>query len=158
MDTAAAIVKENFRYFGYGYLPSPQAAVPNVDLTFYSFRIMVMAGGYLLALFVLVLFLCYRRTEVLEKAWLCWLGMISVAVVWVCSQSGWVLAEAGRQPWVIQDLMPVTAGISGIPASSVQLTFWIFAFIFTALLIAEISIMLRYISSASKTNIEKHSL
>ena len=155
MDTAAAIVKENFRY---GYLPSPQAAVPNVDLTFYSFRIMVMAGGYLLALFVLVLFLCYRRTEVLEKAWLCWLGMTSVAVVWVCSQSGWVLAEAGRQPWVIQDLMPVTAGISGIPASSVQLTFWIFAFIFTALLIAEISIMLRYISSASKTNIEKHSL
>lgn len=158
MDAAAARVKENFRYFGYGYLPAPEAAVPNVAMSFYSFHIMVMAGGYLLALFLLVLFLCYRRTAILEKPWMCWLGMISIVVVWVCSQAGWVLAEVGRQPWVIQDLMPVTAGISGIPASSVELTFWIFAAIFTALLIAEISIMLRYISSASKTNIEKHSL
>ena len=66
--------------------------------------------------------------------------MISIAVVWVCSQAGWVLAEVGRQPWVVQDLMPTNAAISDIPASSVQLTFWIFAFLFTALLIAEISI------------------
>ncbi|MCM1066770.1 MAG: cytochrome ubiquinol oxidase subunit I [Muribaculaceae bacterium] len=154
MAAAAAKVKENFAYFGYGYLPSPEAAVPNVSMTFYSFRIMVMAGGYLLALFVLLLFVSYRRDSVLEKAWLCWLGMISVAVVWVCSQAGWVLAEVGRQPWVIQDLMPTNAAISGIPASSVQFTFWLFAAIFTGLLIAEISIMLRFISSASKTNIE----
>lgn len=155
MNAAALKVKENFRYFGYAYLPSPDAAVPNVDICFYSFHIMVMAGGYLLALFLLVLFFSYRRTAMLEKTWMCWLGIISVAVVWVCSQSGWILAEVGRQPWVIQDLMPVTAGISGIQASSVELTFWIFAAIFTALLIAEISIMLRYIASASKTNIEQ---
>ena len=94
--------------------------------------------------------------SVLEKPWLHWIGMLSIVVVWVCSQSGWVLAEVGRQPWVIQDLMPTGVAISGIPASSVQLTFWIFAAIFTALLIAEVSIMLRYINSASKTNIETH--
>ena len=94
--------------------------------------------------------------RVLERPWLHWLGMLSVAIVWICSQSGWVLAEVGRQPWVIQDLMPTGVAISGIPSSSVQLTFWIFAAIFTALLIAEISIMLRYINTASKTNIEKH--
>ena len=154
MDAAAAVVKENFDYFGYGYLPAPEAAVPNVDMTFYSFRIMVMAGGYLLILFLLLLFVSYRRPEILEKPWLCFLGMLSVIVVWVCSQSGWVLAEVGRQPWVIQDLMPTTAAISGIPTGSVKLTFWLFALIFTGLLIAEISIMLRYISTASKTDIE----
>ena len=69
-------------------------------------------------------------------------------------QPGRVVAEVGRQPWVIQDLMPTSAAISDIPASSVQITFWIFAAIFTGLLIAEISIMLRYISSASKGDIE----
>lgn len=65
------------------------------------------------------------------------------------------MAEVGRQPWVIQDLMPTTAAVSGVPSGSVQLTFWIFAAIFTALLIAEISIMLRFIYNSSKQNIEK---
>ena len=154
MTAAAAQVKENFPYFGYAYLPSPQAAIPNVAMTFYAFHIMVMAGGYLLLFFLVMLFLSYRRTELLENKWLCFIGIITIAVVWVGSQAGWVLAEVGRQPWVIQDLMPVTAGISDIQASSVKFTFWMFAVIFTALLIAEASIMLRYISSASKTDIE----
>lgn len=151
---AAGEVEENFKYFGYSYLPSPEAAIPPVAMTFYSFRIMVMAGGYLLLLFAIMLFVCYRKTRWLEKAWLLWAGIISVAVVWVCSQAGWIVAEVGRQPWVIQDLMPTTSAISDIPASSVQLTFWIFAAIFTGLLIAEVSIMLRFIASASKSDIE----
>lgn len=152
--TAASEVEENFKYFGYSYLPSPKAAIPPVGMTFYSFHIMVFAGGFLLLLFIVMLFVSYRKTEVLEKAWLHWVGIISIAIVWICSQAGWVVAEVGRQPWVIQDLMPTSAAISDIPASSVQITFWIFAAIFTGLLIAEISIMLRYISSASKGDIE----
>ena len=58
------------------------------------------------------------------------------------------------QPWVIQDLMPTGVAISAVPEGSVKFTFWMFAAIFTALLVAEISIMLRYINSASKKNIE----
>lgn len=154
MAAAAAVVKENFAYFGYGYLPAPEAAVPDVSLTFYSFHIMVILGGYLLAFLLLMLFLSYRRPEILEKPWLCYIGMLSIAVVYVCSQAGWIVAEVGRQPWVIQDLMPTWAAISGIQSSSVKLTFWLFAAIFTGLLIAEISIMLRYIASASKKEIE----
>ncbi|MDE6121051.1 MAG: cytochrome ubiquinol oxidase subunit I, partial [Muribaculaceae bacterium] len=154
MEFAASQVKENFQYFGYAYLPSPRAAVPPVGMTFYAFHIMVFAGGFLM-LFLLVMAAASRlRPEWLKKPWLCWLGIASVAIVWICSQSGWVLAEVGRQPWVIQDLMPTTAAISGIPTSSVKLTFWIFAALFTGLLIAEMSIMLRYISSASKKDIE----
>ena len=158
-DTAAAAqaatdVEENFKYFGYSYLSSPEAAIPPVGMTFYSFRIMVMAGGYLLLLFVVLLFLSYRKTQYLEKPWLNWVGILSIAVVWICSQAGWIVAEVGRQPWVIQDLMPTNAAISDIPASSVQITFWIFAAIFTGLLIAEISIMLRYIAASSKNDIE----
>lgn len=154
MDSAAKVVKDNFKYFGYAYLPSPEAGVPNVPMSFYAFHIMVVLGGYLLALFAVMLFLSYRRTSLLDNRWLCLAGIVSVALVWICSQSGWVLAEVGRQPWVIQDLMPTWAAISGIQSGSVRLTFWMFAAIFTGLLIAEISIMLRYISSASKTDIQ----
>ena len=102
-----------------------------------------------------MLFVCYRRTAVLEKTWLHWVGIISIPIVWICSQAGWVVAEVGRQPWVIQDLMPTRAAISDVTTGSVQLTFWIFAVLFTMLLAAEISIMLRYIYKASKNNIEQ---
>lgn len=156
MERAAKAVADNFAYFGYGYLKNVEDAVPPVGITFYSFHIMVLTGGFLFVFLLLILYLTYRKSTLLEKSWLQLLGIISVAVVWVCSQSGWVLAEVGRQPWSIQDLMPTGVAISDIPASSVQLTFWIFAALFTALLIAEISIMLRYISNASKSNIEKH--
>lgn len=129
--------------------------MPPVALTFYSFHIMVLLGGYLLVFFILVLAASYWRTPLLEKPWLHWVGILSIPAVWICSQAGWVTAEVGRQPWTIQDLLPVNAAISDVPASSVQLTFWIFAAIFTLMLAAEISIMLRYISKASKTDIMK---
>lgn len=154
MDAASAKVAENFKYFGYSYLSSPEDAIPPVGMTFYAFRIMVIIGGALLALLVLFTALSYVKTSLLEKWWVNWLGIISIALVWICSQAGWIVAEVGRQPWVIQDLMPTNAAISEIPVGSVQLTFWIFAFIFTALLVAEISIMLRFLASASKQNIE----
>ena len=154
MAAAQAEIDANFKYFGYGYLSSPEDAVPDVPLTFYSFRIMVMTGGYLLLLFVVLLFVSYRKTSVLEKGWLHWVGILSIPVVWICSQAGWIVAEAGRQPWVIQDVLPTGAAISDIPAGSVATTFWIFAVLFTLLLFAEISIMLRFISKSTGSDIE----
>ena len=74
--------------------------------------------------------------------------------MWVCSQAGWIVAEVGRQPWTIQDVLPVNAAISDISSTSVQITFWMFAVLFTLLLIAEISIMLRQIGKSAKTDIE----
>ncbi len=155
MEAATETLKAHFADFGYGYLQSPEAAVPPVALTFYSFHIMVLLGGYLLVFFLLMIFVSYRSTVMLEKSWLHWVGIISIPLVWICSQAGWVTAEVGRQPWTIQDLLPVNAAISDLPVGSVQLTFWIFAAIFTLMLAAEISIMLRYISRASKTDITK---
>ena len=73
------------------------------------------------------------------------LSMISVPFMWVCSEAGWAVAEVGRQPWTIQDILPTVAAISDIPASSVMVTFWMFAAVFTILLVAEVSIMSRYV-------------
>ena len=58
-------------------------------------------------------------------------------------EAGWIVTEVGRQPWVIQDLMPVMAAASKIDASSVIITFTLFAALFTVLLIAELMIMTR---------------
>jgi cytochrome d ubiquinol oxidase subunit I len=63
---------------------------------------------------------------------------------------GWVLAEMGRQPWIIQDLMPVSAAVSQIGSGSVITTFILFAVLFSILLIAEISIMIRQIKLGPK--------
>jgi cytochrome d ubiquinol oxidase subunit I len=51
----------------------------------------------------------------------------------------------GRQPWAIQDVLPVQAAVSALPTSSVVITFFLFLALFTALLVAEIRIMLNQI-------------
>ena len=154
MEDALARIDANYKYFGYGYLDTPEDAVPPVAITFYAFRIMVMIGGYLLLFFLLAIAATTWKLKWLEKPWLHWVGIVSIPLVWICSQAGWVVAEVGRQPWVIQDLMPTNAAISEISAGSVQLTFWIFAILFTAMLVAELSIMFRYIGSSSRKDIE----
>lgn len=154
MTAAASDLKDAYRYFGYGYLESPYDAVPPVDLTFYAFHTMVLLGGYLLLFLVVAGWAVWKRREWLSKGWLQIAGMLTVPLVYVCSEAGWVTAEVGRQPWIIQDLMPVQAAISDIPTSTVILTFWLFAIMFTAFLAAEVSIMVRQISKGSKTDYE----
>lgn len=154
MDAARAELADNFKYFGYGYLNSPEEAVPPVALTFYAFHLMVIAGGYLLLLFVVIAFASWRKkVNLLTNKWFCIVGLISIPVVWICSEAGWVVAEVGRQPWTIEGLLPVNAGVSAISVSSVKTTFWMFVVVFSGLLVAEISIMLRQISMRSKTDI-----
>lgn len=153
MAAAAEAIKADFKYFGYGYLDSVDEAVPPVALTFYAFRVMVMGGGYLLAFFLLMLFISYRKPAVMEKKWIGVLGLLTIPIVWIVSEAGWVTAEMGRQPWTIEGLLPTRAAVSHISAGSVQLTFWMFVVVFVGLLVAEISIMTREIAKASKRDI-----
>lgn len=153
MAAANKLLRADFPYFGYGYMESADEAVPPVALTFYMFRVMVIGGGYLLLLFCVTLFLSYRRPNILSNKWMTLAGMASIPIVWCVSEAGWVTAEVGRQPWTIQDLLPCRAAISGISAGSVQLTFWMFVVVFAALLIADISIMLREIAKATRRDL-----
>ncbi len=153
MKEAAERLNKDFANFGYGYLQSPNDAVPPVALTFYAFRVMVMAGGYLLAFFLAALFMCYRKPEWFDKKIVLIGGLATIAIVWICSEAGWIVAEVGRQPWVIQDLMPAHAAVSAIGSGSVQLTFWIFVAVFTLLMCAEIGIMVTQIKRDSKRDL-----
>ncbi|MBQ8423394.1 MAG: cytochrome ubiquinol oxidase subunit I [Coprobacter sp.] len=143
-DEAAMRLNANYADFGYGYITDVNQLIPHVPLVFYSFHIMVILGGYFLLLFIVILILLYRKTVARYK-WLLWIFVASLPLGYVCLQSGWIVAEVGRQPWVIQDIMPTFAAISRVETSAVQTTFWLFTAIFTVLLIAEISIMIKQI-------------
>lgn len=148
-DTTAAslareTLNENVAYFGYGYIKDPNHLVPNVDLTFWAFRIMVGLGGYFILFFGLMLFLA-NKDKLDNKRWLQWLAVWTIPLGYIAGEAGWVVAEVGRQPWAIQDMLPVGAAISKLQTSSVQLTFFIFLLLFTVMLIAEINIMLKAI-------------
>jgi cytochrome d ubiquinol oxidase subunit I len=132
-------------YLGYGYLKSPKEAVPNIPITFYSFHIMVGLGVWFLTLFILALYFVLKR-DIIKHRWLLWAMLLTIPLGYVAQEAGWIVAEVGRQPWAIQDFLPVGMATSNIASSSVMITFWLFAILFTALLIAEIKIMLKQIS------------
>jgi cytochrome bd ubiquinol oxidase subunit I len=142
-------IEDNFRYFGYAFLKSPEDAIPNVQLSFYSFHLMVILG-FLFILICLLTISFSMGGKLLSNRWLLWLMMFCIPLAYIASESGWVLAEIGRQPWIIQDLMPVSAGVTQISTGSVLTTFILFAVLFTTLLIAEISIMIRQIKTGPK--------
>lgn len=140
-----------FRYFGYGYLNAPGDIVPNVPMVFYSFHIMVGLGFFFIFFFFLVLWFTVKN-KIDSKKWLLRLSLLTMPLAFIASQAGWIVAEVGRQPWVIQDLMPTVAAVTRLDASAVQLTFILFAIIFTTLLVAEISIMVKAIKTGPKDN------
>ncbi|MBT4527708.1 MAG: cytochrome ubiquinol oxidase subunit I [Deltaproteobacteria bacterium] len=137
--------KENEKYLGYGYLDSSEEAVPPVPLTYYAFRVMFILGSFFPLLFAAFLFFTMKNT-VAEKKWLLPFGLIAGLLGIFASQSGWIVAEVGRQPWAIKGLMPVKVATTNLTAGNIQVTFALFLIVFTLLLIAEIKIMLKQIS------------
>ncbi len=140
-----AVLKENMPYFGYGYIKDKSSLVPNVPLMFWSFRIMVGFGCVLVLSYIVMFYRTWRRKHNDAPAWFNLALMCTVPMAYLASQAGWVVAEVGRQPWTIQDLLPVGAAISKVSTGSVQTTFFIFLVMFTVLAIAEVGIMLKAI-------------
>ena len=138
-------------FLGYGYLNTPEEAVPPVALSFYSFHVMVALGSLFPLIFLAYLYFAKKGT-LEQKKWLLGFGTITYFLGVIAGQAGWIVAEAGRQPWTIQGLLPVTIARTSLTAGTVQTTFFIFLFLFTALLIAEISIMLKQISIGPEEN------
>lgn len=131
-------------YFGYGYLSSPENLVPNVPVVYWAFRLMIGLGSFVVLIFLLALWLGYKQQ--LERFKLFhYAALLALPCVYIAGQCGWIVAEVGRQPWAIQGLLPVNAGVSSLSSGHVVATTCIFAVIFTALLVAEIRIMLRAI-------------
>ena len=151
MIKAKNLLEANMNFLGYGYLEKPTDAVPPVGITFYSFHVMVALGSYFIALFFVVMYLCMANNiENFKK--LLWLCVWTIPLGYIAAEAGWIVAEVGRQPWAIQDLMTVGVGATNLGSVNVKISFTLFALLFTALLIAEIKIMLKQI----KIGFESH--
>ncbi len=154
---ALKIFEDNFEHFGYGYYfgNDPHLLIPDVKITFYAFHTMVGLGFYFLLFFVLIFLFAYKN-KFQKRKWLLWLAVWTVPLPYIAQQTGWIVAEVGRQPWVIQDLMPNIAAVSQIDKSNVQITFFLFFAVFTALLIAEFKIMFTQIKKANDLDINEN--
>jgi cytochrome bd ubiquinol oxidase subunit I len=138
-----------FRYFGYAFIDRPEQVIPEISGAFYSFHLMVILGFLFIMIFSVALYLLFKG-QLSRNRWFLWVALLSIPLPYVASELGWILTELGRQPWIIQDLMPVSVAVSQISSTSVMTTFILFAVLFTALLISEVSIMVKQIKTGPK--------
>ena len=171
LNSQLSILNANMQYFGYGYLRDKSEAVPPIPINFWAFRIMVGLGCVFILYFLVLLLLIYdipflsvftRRLlasigllpETMADAprqltglpsWHYWAAIALVPLAYIASECGWLVAEFGRQPWTIQDMLPTWAAVSDLNAGSVALTFILFLILFTTMLAVEINILLKQI-------------
>ncbi len=141
---AKKILDENMQYFGYGHIKNPEDVVPPIGITFYAFHVMVLLGGWFIFLFAIILYLATKK-DIADYRLMLKAALWSLPLGYIAAEAGWIVAEVGRQPWAIQDLMPVGIAATKISTTNVQVSFWMFAILFTLLLIAEIKIMTKQI-------------
>lgn len=154
-DSVAAARKtldENIEYFGYGYIGSKEELVPPTGLVYWAFRAMVGIGFFLMLLMAVVLW-AERKQRLAGMRWLQWTALLSIPLVYIAGQAGWVVAEVGRQPWTIEGLLPVKAAVSSVSAENVKTTFFLFVAIFTLFLIIELRILVRAIKKGPEKEI-----
>jgi cytochrome d ubiquinol oxidase subunit I len=106
---------------------------PPVSQVFQTYHLMVALGMFFIALTLFSLYLLIRK-QLFNKIWLMKLWVIAVVLPVVANQSGWVSAERGRQPWIVQDLLRTSDGLSKSVTAPEVLTSLILFFIVYALL------------------------
>jgi cytochrome bd ubiquinol oxidase subunit I len=105
----------------------PKDERPPVLLTFLSFRVMVALGTYFALMMVIGIFLWKR---LLENPWYLKLMMLSIPLPFLAHSTGWVLAEVGRQPWIVYGLMKTSDAVSPIAASQVAVSLVAFILVY----------------------------
>ncbi len=151
-QAALDTLNQHQAYMGYGYLQHKAQLVPPVGLVYWSFRLMVGFGSFLFALLIVLGWMSHKQ-KLHNQRVLLWLGVAAIPMVYVAGQAGWIVAEVGRQPWAIQDLLPVGVAVSQLSATNVMVTFFLFLTLFTLLLIAEVRIMCKAISNYNQNEV-----
>lgn len=117
--------------------------VPNVPVLFWSFRAMVLMGFFFIALFISALVLTSKHK--FDCRWFLWIAFLSFPLPWVAAELGWVVAEMGRQPWVIEGILPTFMGTSSGTTVDLYTSIGGFVLLYTSLAIVEIYLMIKYI-------------
>ncbi|MFT0212391.1 cytochrome ubiquinol oxidase subunit I [Pseudomonas sp. F1_0610] len=120
-----------------------QDSIPHVATVFWSFRVMVGSGFLMLVLFAWAFWASTRRNQD-RKKWLLRFAVLSLPLPWLAAQTGWIVAEVGRQPWTIAEVLPTHLSTSTISVSSITGSLVALIAFYTILLIIEMYLMIRF--------------
>ena len=120
--------------------------IPGVNIMFWSFRAMVGCGVALLAIFALSLFYSAKNL-ITERRWLLKASFFALPLPWIACELGWMVAEYGRQPWSIYEILPVHLSTSTLSVGSVMGSLVGFVLLYSALLIAEMWLMIKLVKT-----------
>ena len=117
--------------------------IPNVATVFWSFRLMVASGFLMLGLFICAFWASARKNEE-KKRWLLKWALLSLPLPWVAAQTGWIVAEHGRQPWSIAEVLPVHLSTSTVSAADVWGSLLALLAFYSVLLVIEMYLMIKF--------------
>lgn len=118
-------------------------SIPQVGPLFWTFRIMVAAGFTMLIIFVLSFY--YNARRVIEhKRWLLKAALWGIPLPWIAIETGWFVAEFGRQPWAIGEVLPTFLATSSLTTSDLIISLAGFIGFYTFLLAIEMWLMFHF--------------
>ncbi|WP_213769428.1 cytochrome ubiquinol oxidase subunit I [Bradyrhizobium sp. dw_78] len=126
------------------------STVPQVSPLFWSFRIMVGLGFYFIALFALAFVLASKRWLDRYRSFL-WLALFSLPLPWIAAELGWVVAEVGRQPWVIEGVLPTFLAVSSLSAANIWTTLIGFVVFYSTLAVVDLYLMVKTVKAGPST-------
>ena len=121
-----------------------QSTVPPVAYLFWAFRLMVACGFFFIALFAFAFYVSsVQRFE--QYRWFLWVALFSLPLPWLAAELGWTVAEIGRQPWVIEGVLPTHIAVSTLREGQVWTSLGAFLVFYSLLAIADVFLMARYV-------------
>lgn len=117
--------------------------IPSVAPMFWAFRLMVACGFWMLLVFALAFYYTARRTA-FKKTWLLRMALFTLPAPWIASEMGWFVAEFGRQPWAIGEILPTYVAPSVLSRADLIGSLIGFIGLYTLLAIVEMYLMIRF--------------
>jgi cytochrome d ubiquinol oxidase subunit I len=118
--------------------------IPKVAPLFWAFRIMVACGFTMLFVFAMSFYYCATRVAD-QKRWLMRMAVWCIPLPWIAAETGWFVAEVGRQPWTISGVLPTHLSVSSVSAGQLWFSIGGFALFYTVLLVIELYLMFKYV-------------
>ncbi|MGC1182577.1 cytochrome ubiquinol oxidase subunit I, partial [Legionella sp.] len=117
---------------------------PHVVPLFFSFRIMVACGFFFILLFAIGFYLSAKH-KLHTSQWYLRIAFLALPLPWLAAELGWIVAEYGRQPWVVQGILPTMIGTSSVSTSQVLTSMTGFILFYSTLAVVEVYLMVKYI-------------
>jgi len=118
-------------------------SIPRVVPLFWSFRVMVACGLVMLAVFVLAFIASSIRK--CRPDWLLRLSFYMIPLPWIASEMGWFVAEFGRQPWTIAEILPTFLSLSPLTELDLYLSLSAYIGLYAVFVMIEMFLMLKFI-------------